>query len=60
MGLKNVKINGAEVSDLHANFIINKGNATAQDVVDLIQKIKNEVARKTGKILQEEVIIVGD
>ena len=60
LGLKNVKINGAEVSNLHANFIINKGNATAQDVVDLIQKIKKLVLQKTGKVLEEEVIIVGD
>ena len=60
LGLKNVKINGAEVSNLHANFIINKGNSTAQDVVDLIQKIKKLVLQKTGKVLEEEVIIVGD
>lgn len=60
LGLKNVKINGAEVSGLHANFIINKGNATAQDVVDLIQKIKKQVVEKTGKVLEQEVIIVGD
>lgn len=60
LGLKNVKIGGAQVSNLHANFIINKGDATSQDVIDLIEKIKVEVFQKTGKLLEEEVIIVGD
>lgn len=60
LGLKNVKIGGAQVSNLHANFIINKGKATAQDVIDLIEKIKVEVFQKTGMKLEEEVIIVGD
>ena len=60
LGLKNVKIGGAQVSGLHANFIINKGNATSQDVIALIEKLKAEVFDKTGKKLEEEVIVVGD
>lgn len=54
-GLKGIAIGGAMVSDKHANFIVNTGGATAQDVKLLIDKIKNEVLEKTGVTLEEEV-----
>jgi len=54
-GLKGIAIGGAMVSDKHANFIINTGKATAQDVKLLIDKIKKEVFEKTGVTLEEEV-----
>jgi len=54
-GLKGIAIGGAMVSDKHANFIINRGNATAQDIKTLIDKIKKEVFEKTGVTLEEEV-----
>jgi len=43
------------VSDKHANFIVNTGRATAQDVRMLVDKIKKEVFEKTGVNLEEEV-----
>lgn len=54
-GLKGKRIGGAEVSRLHANFIINRGNATAKDVLDLATLIKETIREKTGKELEMEV-----
>jgi UDP-N-acetylmuramate dehydrogenase len=58
-GLRGVSIGGAMVSDKHANFIINTGGATANDVKLLIDKIKREVFEKTGVTLEEEVELWG-
>ena len=60
LGLKGVKINGAQISTVHGNFIINKNNATMKDVKDLIDFIKNKVYENYGVWLEEEVIFVGD
>lgn len=59
-GLKGYKIGGAEVSTKHAGFIINTGNATATDVLELIKYIKETVKQKTGFEIQEEIQIVGE
>lgn len=53
--LKGLSIGGAQVSNKHANFIINTGTATAADVKELIEKIKKIVYNKTGQQLQCEV-----
>ena len=57
-GLKGYNINGAEVSDKHANFIINKGKCTGKDIVELIDLIKNKVYEKykVELILEQEII----
>ena len=57
-GLKGYKIGGAEVSTLHAGFIVNTGNATSKDVLDLIEHIKKVVKEKYGVTLHEEVKII--
>jgi UDP-N-acetylmuramate dehydrogenase len=54
-GLKGKSIGGAKVSELHANFIVNTGSATAKDVLDLIDLIKHTVKEKTGFELESEV-----
>lgn len=54
-GLKGLKIGGAEVSLLHANFIVNKGGATAADVLELAARIKAQVLEMTGVALEMEV-----
>lgn len=59
-GLKGYNINDAYVSELHAGFIVNKGTATAQDVLDLIEHIKNVVKEKYSIELETEIKIIGE
>ena len=60
IGLKGFSIGNAGVSIRHANFIVNKGGATAKDVTRLIKHIQKEVKEKTGVELETEIVIVGD
>lgn len=56
--LKGYNINGAEVSTKHANFIVNKGNATGKDIIDLIETIQKEIKKKDKIELKLEQIII--
>jgi len=58
-GLKGVRVGGAEVSSLHANYFVNTGGATAGDVRALIGKARAEVQRKFGVALETEVKVIG-
>jgi len=57
--LKGRKNGGAEVSEKHANFIINSGNASAKDVVGLIDLIKSAIKDQFGVELEEEIEYLG-
>lgn len=57
--LKGYAIGGAQVSEKHSGFVINKGGATAKDVLDLIDYIKRQVKEKFGVELQEEIKLIG-
>jgi UDP-N-acetylmuramate dehydrogenase len=59
-GLKGYSIGGAQVSPVHANFFINRGQATAADYYRLIQYVREVVHRETGVLLEPEVEIVGE
>lgn len=59
-GLKGFSIGGAKISDKHANFIINTGDATSHDVYSLIKQVKNTVYGKFGVSLVEEVEYLGE
>lgn len=58
--LKGTSIGGAQVSTKHANFIINAGNATAQDIEELIIKVRKTVEDECGVSLEPEVRIIGE
>lgn len=57
-GLKGYQIGGAAVSEKHAGFIINKDNATATDIINLIEHVKKVVLEKTGNNIELEIEIV--
>ncbi|MBO4940948.1 MAG: UDP-N-acetylmuramate dehydrogenase [Clostridia bacterium] len=59
-GLKGYGIGGAQVSQKHAGFIINTGNATAKDVLDLIEYIQKVVLENFGVTLETEVKMIGE
>ena len=58
-GLKGFCVGGAEVSEKHAGFVINKNNATAADVKELISQVAGKVYKNNGVKLEPEVIFVG-
>lgn len=59
-GLKGYRIGGAEVSAQHANFIINTGGATADDVLRLMDHMQRRVFETSGVMLTPEVLIIGE
>lgn len=59
-GLKGYSVGGAKISEKHAGFIINTGNATAQDVLELVEYVKEKVSEKFEKMIELEIKIVGE
>ncbi|MBU9720440.1 MULTISPECIES: UDP-N-acetylmuramate dehydrogenase [Bacillaceae] len=59
-GLKGFSIGDAQISEMHANFIVNKGEATAQNVIDLIQHIQQTIYEKYQVTLETEVERIGN
>jgi UDP-N-acetylmuramate dehydrogenase len=59
-GLKELRVGGAEISGLHANFIVNRGGATASDVLALIARATEEVETRFGVRLETEVRMLGE
>lgn len=60
LGLKGYRIGGAQVSRKHAGFIVNSGNATARDVLQLISYIQEKARERFGVELQTEIRVVGE
>lgn len=60
MGLKGVAAGGAQISSKHANFIINRGNATAADIITLIELVQFRSQEEKGLNLETEVVIIGE
>ncbi|MBI5197432.1 MAG: UDP-N-acetylmuramate dehydrogenase [Nitrospirae bacterium] len=60
VGMRGVRIGGAQLSEMHTNYIVNRGGATARDVMTLIRQITEKVERSKGLILELEVRIVGE
>lgn len=59
-GLRGERVGGAQVSEVHANFLVNRGGATARDFIELAALIKEKVRENSGILLEEEVRIVGE
>lgn len=59
-GLKGYSVGDAEVSTKHAGFVINKGQATAKDVLELVEIIKQTIYEKFGKQIELEIEIIGE
>ena len=60
LGLKNSSVGKARVSEVHGNFIVNDGGATAAEMLELIEMIKATARKKRGIELETEVEIVGE
>lgn len=58
-GMRGCQIGGAQMAQLHSNFLINRGAATAADCLALARKVKDAVLQTSGVLLEEEVRIVG-
>ena len=58
-GLKGERVGDAEVSPVHANFIINRGQATGADVLELVRRVRDRVRRTSGVTLEPEVLLCG-
>ena len=59
-GLKGYSIGDAEVSTKHSGFIINKGNATAKDILDLVDYVEKKVYEKFNKKIELEIEVIGE
>jgi UDP-N-acetylmuramate dehydrogenase len=59
-GLKGAACGGARVSTVHANFVVNEGGATARDVADLVDRMRNAVRERFGVVLEEEIVRLGE
>ncbi len=59
-GLKGRRVGGAEISTIHANFIVNRGGATTADVLRLVDQARTEVLRQFGIQLEPEVRVLGE
>jgi len=59
-GLKGFTVGGASVSPMHAGFIVNNGNASAQDVLRLMEHVQEVVLARNGILLEPEIRVVGE
>ncbi len=58
-GLKGLTVGGAQVSEKHAGFVVNKGGATCADILDLMEQVRERVFAQTGVTLEPEVKLLG-
>lgn len=59
-GMRGAMVGGAQMSELHSNFLVNRGTATAADCLALMERVRKAVMQRTGVMLEPEVRIVGE
>jgi len=59
-GLKGYRVGDAAVSDKHCGFVVNCGNASASDVMNLIRHIRKTVNERSGVMLEPEIVLLGE
>ena len=59
-GLRGFSVGGAQVSEKHCGFVINKGNATAADIIELMRQVSEKVMQEFGVLLEPEVKMLGE
>ena len=59
-GLRGYRVGGAQVSEKHCGFVINRGGATARDIRTLMEEVSAEVERQSGVRLEPEVRLIGE
>ena len=57
--MKGAQVGGAQVSEKHAGFVVNRGGATCRDILALIQMVRETVKKGTGVVLEPEVRLLG-
>lgn len=60
LGLKGEQVGGAQISTVHGNYIVNKNNATAKDVLSLMATIRDRVFKEKGVTLEPEIKVIGE
>jgi UDP-N-acetylmuramate dehydrogenase len=59
-GLRGFSVGGAQVSEKHCGFVINKGDATAADIIELMRQVSEKVMQEFGVLLEPEVKMLGE
>lgn len=59
-GLKGFNVGDAEISTKHAGFVVNKGKATANDVLELVKHVQKQVKEKFNIDIELEILVLGD
>jgi UDP-N-acetylmuramate dehydrogenase len=59
-GLKGMRIGGAQISEMHGNFIVNLGTARAADILSVMETVRKKVLEAKGILLEPEVEVVGE
>jgi UDP-N-acetylmuramate dehydrogenase len=59
-GLKGYSVGGAQVSEKHAGFVINRDNATGKDVTELLKHVQGVVKKQFDTLLEPEIITIGE
>ena len=58
--MKGTRVGDAQISEKHANFIVNMGNASARDILELVERVREKVYREKNVLLEMEIQVAGE